>query len=88
MKKEITQVAEISINYRPAIAAKPIIKCALDAYVLCHNHPSGSLTPSKQDIDLTLKIKEAAKYLDIVVQDHLIITFEQKYFSFADEGLV
>ena len=49
---------------------------------------SGSLTPSKQDIEVTLKIKEAAKYMDIYVQDHIIITFEQKYFSFADDGLI
>jgi DNA repair protein RadC len=64
------------------------LKTLATSVVLCHNHPSGSLTPSKQDIDLTLKIKEAAKYFDIVVQDHLIITFEQKYFSFADDGLI
>ncbi|HUZ59904.1 MAG TPA: JAB domain-containing protein [Hanamia sp.] len=150
MKKEITQVAEISISYRPAIANKPIIKSPFDAYValreffsddtiqlnekfivmflnkanrvlgvfpvsvggitstivdlrlilsialktlttsiiLCQNHPSGSLTPSRQDIEMTQRIKEAAKYLDICVQDHLIITFEHKYFSFADEGLI
>ena len=64
------------------------LKTLTTSIILCHNHPSGSLTPSKQDIDLTLKIKEAAKYLDIVVQDHIIITFEQKYFSFADDGLI
>jgi DNA repair protein RadC len=37
---------------------------------------------------VTQRIKEAAKYLDIDVQDHLIITFEQKYFSLANEGLI
>ena len=57
--------------------------------VLCHNHPSGSLKPSQNDIDVTHKIKEAAKYMDIYVQDHIIVTFEPgKYFSFADDGLI
>ena len=55
--------------------------------VLVHNHPSGSLKPSRADEELTTKIKEAAKYFDIKVLDHLIITSEG-YYSFADEGLL
>jgi DNA repair protein RadC len=55
--------------------------------ILCHNHPSGSLKPSRADEELTQKIKEAARYFDIVVLDHLIVS-ENGYFSFADEGLL
>src|SRR5215216_5393870 len=55
--------------------------------ILCHNHPSGSLKPSRADEELTYKIKEAAKYFDIKVMDHVIIS-EEGYFSFADEGLI
>ena len=145
------KVAEISVSYRPAIAAKPTIVSALDAYVLfkqffnentiglqesfmvmyinranrvlgiypmsiggitgtvadirlilsialttastsillCHNHPSGNLKPSKSDIDLTSRIKEGAKILDIKLLDHLIISpVDGEYTSFADEGLL
>lgn len=68
-----------------------ILKKALDAeatsIILCHNHPSGSLKPSRADEQLTAKIKEAARYLDITVVDHLIVS-EQGYYSFADEGLL
>jgi DNA repair protein RadC len=64
------------------------LKTLATSIVLCHSQPSGLLSPSKQDIEVTQKIKEAAKYLDIYVQDHIIISFEQKYFSFADEGLI
>ena len=56
--------------------------------ILCHNHPSGSLKPSMADEQLTQKIKEAGKYLDLPVIDHLIITSEDSYYSFADEGLL
>jgi len=57
--------------------------------VLCHNHPSGALKPSKEDIDITHRIKEAAKYLDIAVQDHIIVVFEAgQYFSFANDGML
>jgi DNA repair protein RadC len=57
------------------------------AIILCHNHPSGNLTPSQQDIDITRKLKEGGKLLDILVQDHIIIG-NKSYFSFADEGLM
>ncbi len=55
--------------------------------ILCHNHPSGSLKPSRADEQLTTKIKEAARFLDIAVMDHLIVS-EDGYYSFADEGLL
>jgi len=55
--------------------------------ILCHNHPSGSLKPSRADEQLTVKIKEAARFLDIVVLDHLIVS-EDGYYSFADEGMI
>jgi len=55
--------------------------------ILCHNHPSGSLKPSRADEQLTTKIKEAARFLDISVIDHIIVS-EDGYYSFADEGLL
>jgi DNA repair protein RadC len=55
--------------------------------ILCHNHPSGSLKPSKPDIELTAKIKEAARFLDIAVIDHIIVS-DDGYYSFADEGIL
>lgn len=68
-----------------------ILKKALDhkatALILCHNHPSGNLQPSRADETLTQKIKQAAAFLDIRVLDHLIVS-EKGYYSFADEGLL
>lgn len=55
--------------------------------ILCHNHPSGSLKPSRADEELTKKIKEAARLFDIAVIDHIIVS-ENGYYSFADEGLL
>jgi DNA repair protein RadC len=55
--------------------------------ILCHNHPSGSLKPSGADEELTQKIKHAARFLDIRVLDHIIVS-EEGYYSFADEGLI
>lgn len=68
-----------------------ILKRALEedavSLVLCHNHPSGSLKPSKADEVLTYKIKEAAKYFDIKVLDHIIVS-DEGFYSFADEGIL
>lgn len=55
--------------------------------ILCHNHPSGSLSPSRADKEITNKIIQAGLSLDIKVMDHLIVT-EKAYFSFADESLL
>jgi DNA repair protein RadC len=56
---------------------------------LAHNHPSGNLTPSRQDEELTAKIKEACRVMDIQLADHIILSpVGGKYLSFADEGLI
>jgi len=73
------------------IDVRIILKMALDklacSIILCHNHPSGNLIPSEADKEITRKIKEAGKHMDIPVLDHLIIG-NHAYFSFADEGLI
>ncbi len=66
---------------------KKALEVSAVAIILCHNHPSGKLKPSKADIDLTQKINGGGKNLDIKVLDHLIIT-EEAYFSFADSDLI
>ncbi|MBP2830964.1 DNA repair protein RadC [Aquimarina sp. U1-2] len=73
------------------VDARVVYKAALEfgatAIIIAHNHPSGSLTPSTSDRDLTQKLVQAGASLDIKVLDHLIIT-EKSYFSFADESLL
>ena len=73
------------------IDVRIILKMALEklacSLILCHNHPSGNLVPSEADKEITRKIKEAGKHMDIPVLDHVIIG-NGSYFSFADEGLI
>jgi DNA repair protein RadC len=71
----------------PRIILKKALEEDAVSIILCHNHPSGSLEPSKADEELTFKIKEAAKYFDIKVLDHLIVS-DDGYYSFADEGIL
>jgi DNA repair protein RadC len=54
--------------------------------IVAHNHPSGNLNPSKSDIDLTKRLREAGNIIQIKVLDHVIIT-NNGYFSFEDEGI-
>ena len=55
--------------------------------VLAHNHPSGNLQPSSQDITLTKRLKAAGELLEIPVLDHLILSNEG-FYSFSDEGMM
>nr|WKN34399.1 JAB domain-containing protein [Tunicatimonas sp. TK19036] len=71
----------------PKIIFSAALKTNSSSLVLAHNHPSGNLKPSQADIQLTRRLKEVGKVLDLPILDHLIITSES-HFSFADEGLL
>jgi DNA repair protein RadC len=70
---------------------KMVFKAALDhgsgAIVLCHNHPSGIISPSDQDMKLTKRLLEGANVLEIALLDHIIVG-AKTYYSFADNGLL
>lgn len=71
------------------VDAKMVFRAAIDALasnvILVHNHPSGQLIPSKQDIDLTKKLREGGKLLDILITDHIIIA-HSGYYSFVEDN--
>ena len=69
------------------LIAKYAIDCLASGVILAHNHPSGNLKPSNEDLAITKKVKEGLKILDIQVLDHLILT-SQGYLSFGDEGIL
>ncbi|UXX80897.1 JAB domain-containing protein [Reichenbachiella carrageenanivorans] len=67
----------------PKLLFTSALRAAASGIIMCHNHPSGSLTASRQDIQLTKKMKAAGLLLDINLLDHIIITSEG-YYSLAD----
>lgn len=69
----------------PRIIMKKAIEHEATGMIVCHNHPSGNLQPSKADESITHRIAEAANLLDIKLLDHLIVS-DEGYYSFADEG--
>jgi DNA repair protein RadC len=64
------------------------LKCGASGIILSHNHPSGNNIPSQADKNLTNKLKEGCRILDINLLDHIVITPDKSYFSFADEELI
>ena len=90
---EVIKQVQISTGGVSGTVADPkiIFKAALEelasGIILVHNHPSGNIQPSQADRDLTRKVKEAGKFLDLPILDHLIFT-DSAYFSFADEGIL
>lgn len=71
----------------PKVIFVAALKSNAASIILIHNHPSGNLKPSQADLDLTRKMKEAGRYLDLPIVDHIILT-KESYLSFADEGLM
>ena len=73
------------------IDVRLILKKAIDnlasSLILCHNHPSGTIEASDAELTITKKISDAAKIMDMSVIDHIIIG-QNRYLSFADEGML
>ena len=76
-------ITETSVDVRIILQAALLTNSV--ALVLAHNHPSGSMKPSRQDMEITKQVKEAARLMRITVIDHLILT-DEGYYSFSDEG--
>lgn len=74
----------------PKIVFMTALGCAASGIVIAHNHPSGGVKPSQQDLQLTKRIAEGAQILDISLLDHIILSGDtpELYHSFADEGLL
>jgi DNA repair protein RadC len=85
LKKRISEGGVSGTVADPRIIFKTALEELASGVIVAHNHPSGNLTASQSDIELTRKLKEAGRVLDVQLLDHLIVA-GQKYYSFADEG--
>ena len=72
----------------PREVFRPAITRGVASIVIIHNHPSSDIQPSVEDKQITIRLLEVGKLLDIPVLDHVIITGDGSYFSFKEEGLV
>ena len=77
-------ITETPVDIRIIIKEAVLANCTILA--VCHNHPSGNLSPSHADNDLTKRIKRACELMDIHFLDHVIVT-DGQYFSFKEQGL-
>jgi len=75
-------VTDVRVVYQAAI------KGNASGIICAHNHPSGNLNPSESDTRLTQKLKDAGTLMDIQLLDHLILTADDNYYSYADNGLL
>ncbi|MCR9062907.1 MAG: DNA repair protein RadC [Cytophagales bacterium] len=71
----------------PKMIFKPAIELLASGIIISHNHPSGKLAPSPEDINLTKKVKNAGLFLDIQILDHIIFA-DNGYYSFAEENML
>lgn len=75
-------VTDVRLIYQAAIKANA------SGIIVAHNHPSGNLNPSESDTKITKKIQEAGNLMDTQLLDHLIITPDGEYYSWADNGIL
>lgn len=84
-----THVVSIGLVNRTLVHPRevfyPAIEDSAAAIMLCHNHPSGNLEPSQEDIEITQRMKQASVIIGIEIIDHLIIS-KNGYYSFLEEG--
>lgn len=78
---KVATIADPKIIFSIALKAQAV------SIILAHNHPSENLKPSQSDLNLTRRMVEAGKFLDLTVIDHLIVT-DEGYYSFGDEGMI
>ena len=82
---KISQGGVCSTQIDIRLVAKYAIDSLAAGVIFVHNHPSGNLKPSRQDMEITKKVRDASQLMRIKVLDHLIIS-DAGYYSFADEG--
>ncbi len=92
-RNQITAMEELFAGTLTTSAVYPrevidrTLKNKAAALVLVHNHPSGSPQPSKEDLDITKRLKDAAASIDVTIHDHIIIAGDT-FYSFADHGIL
>ena len=86
-KKRISEGGVSGTVADPKIIFKVAVEEMASGVIVAHNHPSGNLTASQSDIDLTKKLKEAGNVMEIQLLDHIIVA-GTKYMSFTDEGML
>ena len=92
-KNHITNISEVShgtINaslVRPADVFKRALVANANAVILVHNHPSGEISPSQEDVTLTNRLRDCGDMLGVPVLDHIIIGHD-RYYSFKEKGLL
>jgi DNA repair protein RadC len=85
--EDVTEGTQTSTLVHPREIFKKAVRQNAHAIILAHNHPSGDPTPSREDREITLRLKEAGRTLGIEVLDHLVIG-DRRYVSFRERGLV
>lgn len=88
IKDEVVSVGSLSASIvHPREVLSPAVRHSAAAFICVHNHPSGDPKPSSEDLEITRRLHEASKILGVALLDHVIVG-DDRYFSFADEGLI
>lgn len=88
LRKELVSLGSLSASIvHPREVFLPAVTSSAASIILCHNHPSGDVTPSRDDVDLTRRLVEAGRIMGIEVLDHIIVS-DSDFLSLRERGLM
>lgn len=88
IEREIISIGTLNASLvHPREVFEPAIRVSAASVIIAHNHPSGDVTPSQEDIQITKKLMDAGNLLDIHILDHIIVS-SHTYMSFKEKGLL
>ena len=87
LKREIARGGLLMVGIQPSDLFRQVLIAGGSHFIICHNHPSGTLEPSNEDIEFTRKIKSTASEIGLDFLDHIIFS-DSKYMSMKDEGII
>ena len=89
IKDEVISIGTLNSSLvHPREVFKPAVLANAAAIIVAHNHPSGDCTPSGEDIAMTKRLKEASEIMGIPLLDHLVVSGDGCYYSFAEHGQI
>ena len=85
---EVARGSHASVELHLPTMLSAVLTCGCDRFMLAHNHPSGRLAPSRNDIDLTVAVMEAANACGLYFEDHMIVAPSGRWLSMTQKGII
>ncbi len=84
---QLSKGTESETSFSIKLLMKRVLDNLSESLILVHNHPNGDTTPTQADVDITQRLSKALAFFDIELLDHIVVSSDEKYYSFAEKGI-